>query len=148
MAVYPYGMMPTIVRRYAEAVKVGGQMLMKEAAAAGHKAIVEATPVDTSLAVSNWQLTLGAPAFGVVKPVVTSVKGSGEASAKSIMKAKGIQTLHGYQTGSIFITNKVPYIGYIEHGSRTIRPYGMVAKGLQAMRVRVKEMAVLDKRKV
>ncbi len=148
MAVYPYGMMPTIVGRYAEAVKVGSQMLMKEVAAAGHKAIVEATPVDTSLAVSNWQVTLGSPAFGVIKPVTASSKGSGEAQAKSLTKAKGIKVLHGYQKGSIFITNKVPYIGYIENGSRTIRPHGMVAKGLQAMRVRVKEMAVLDKRKV
>ena len=148
MAVYPYGSMPTLVNSLRSAVKVGAQMIMKEVAAAGHKAMVDAMPVDTALAVSNWIVKLGSPAYGVIKPHVTSIRGSGAGQAKSITKARGIAVLHGYQTGSIFISNKVPYMGYIERGSRTIRPHAPVAKGLQAMRVRVKEMAVIDKRKM
>lgn len=83
--------------------------------------IIVKTPVDTGRARGNWQITINAPATGVIE--VTGGKSSGdEALTKG---SKKISSVKGFVT--IFITNNVDYIGFLEEGSSDQAPKGMVA---------------------
>lgn len=71
----------------------------------------EGTPVDTSQALSNWQVGLGSPIDAKIPPLVPGSKGStqGESSAAAIAIAE--QTLALKKPGeTIYISNALPYI--------------------------------------
>ena len=145
MGVYDFSQLPTVVDSYVKALQVGIDAAVIAIATDGLNAIVDATPVDTTLAVSNWQMQPYTPATGTVGPhVAGSVKGSGAGSARAISKARGRGAIAGYKgpDKSIYITNNVPYIGVLEHGDSKHRPSGMVSKGLQAMSLRARSIRI------
>lgn len=75
--------------------------------------IIIKTPVDTGRARNNWQVTINEPATGE--------KNDTQASAS------GVSTINNVLIGqTIFITNNVPYIIFLEEGSSGQAPAGMV----------------------
>lgn len=146
MGVHNYNQMGSVLRSAAAKTRVLGATIVRLVATRGHEVIVEQTSVDTSRAVSNWRVGVGyAPAGEVSARVVGSVKGSGGPAAKALTISAGRGVIAGYMGPmGIFISNNVPYIGVIEYGTTNRRPVGMVAKGLQAMRIRASGIVITN----
>jgi hypothetical protein len=147
MPTYPFDQMPKVVATWGEGVKEGMNAAVQSIVEAGLEVIADQTPVDTTRAVSNWQVTVGGPAGGEVAPHVKgSVGGSGASAARSVTKSRGKAAMAGYKGGkAAYITNNVPYIGVLEYGDAKHRPTGMVAKGLQAMGARAISITIIKK---
>jgi len=78
------------------------------------------TPVDTGRARGNWQLTIDDPA------VLEKYSDRPIEEGMATLKTLGI-----FQV--VFITNNVPYIVYLEKGSSSQAPNGMVEITLQEL---------------
>jgi hypothetical protein len=94
--------------------------------------VVLRTPVRTGRARANWQTTIGAPAAGEI----SWDKDSPDAAAPSAIDA-GSQRLNGQEARmmldgdlTIFLTNNLPYIDALEHGSSLQAPEGMVRQAV------------------
>lgn len=71
----------------------------------------EGTPVDTSKALSNFQVGLGTPVSDVIGPLVPGQKGSTQAASSTAALAIAAETLTLKKPGeTIYISNALPYI--------------------------------------
>jgi hypothetical protein len=71
----------------------------------------EGTPVDTSQALSNWQVGLNSPVDDRIPPLVPGQKGSTQAASSTAALAIAEQTLLLKKAGeTIYISNALPYI--------------------------------------
>lgn len=104
------------------AVKVASEIL---------KDLLNVTPVDTSKALSNWQIGLGSPPDARLKPYFPGLGGSTqEASANAALKA-GLDVLKGKKAGvTIYITNNLPYIRRLNDGYSKQAPAGFVERAV------------------
>lgn len=76
-----------------------------------------ATPVDTSRALSNWQLSVGFPKFREVEPYYMGQAGSTkEASASETVRAAEESVKNKKPGQAVFITNNVDYMEYLAKG--------------------------------
>jgi hypothetical protein len=143
--ILPFEMLPGYVDTYSKEIQVGADKATQLIADAGIDAIVDNTPVDTSLLVSNWQAGIGAPKTGTIAPLVAgSIKGSGAGSARGLAKSIAHGVIASQSRGrSIYITNNIEYAGVNEYGDEKHRPAGMVSKGLQAMRLRASSITLM-----
>ncbi len=91
-----------------------------------HSAIVLATPVDTGLARGNWQVTLDAPANGVVTLLSPSGREAIEEGKNAINSYVG-----GSQRSSLYISNLLPYIVPLNEGHSKQAPVGFVETAIQ-----------------
>lgn len=95
--------------------------------------LIETTPVDTGWARANWVPAIGQP--------VRDPAGSPEA-VNTAEQNSGISGLLRYQRerGSVFISNNVPYIIYLNAGSSAQAPSGFVEnaidRGIATVRAR------------
>jgi hypothetical protein len=87
--------------------------------------IIEATPIDTGWARSNWFVVFGEGKDISYNPNI------------SIATAKNLQTFYLYKMlewdrdkGEIYIVNNVPYISYLNEGSSDQAPSGFVQKAI------------------
>jgi hypothetical protein len=145
VATYPFSSMPTVVSKMSEAMSKAIDVAVVLIAQDGISAMIDATPVDTTLAVSNWQITKNGPSSQTLEPIVKgSVKGSGAQAARNVAKTRAAGKLTGYKGAkTVWITNNVPYISVLEYGDVKHRPSGMVSKGLQAMAVRASSIQII-----
>jgi len=87
------------------------------------------TPVDTGLAQWNWQLTVGAPAQGIL-PL-----SAGGVSVAAVMERESTKLDGIPPFSNLFITNNVEYISFLEYVRRSAQhPEGMVEVTLTEMR--------------
>jgi hypothetical protein len=136
--------MPSVLDRYAKSFTGAIEEAVKLIAVPGFETIVDATPVDTALAVSNWKVTLDAPFEGIRTPFVKSVKGSGAGPARAAVKGEAYARIQGFQIDrTVFITNNVPYIVYLDQGSPTTVASNMVARGVQTMQKVAKSIRIV-----
>src|SRR5436190_590908 len=107
--------MSTVVKSYSRAVTRAGEEAVKLIATDGIVAIVDATPVDSTKAVSNWKVAHGSAFSGIVGPRIPGSKaGSGAGAAKNAMKAEGKGRIKFFKSAvSMYISNRVPYIGLL-----------------------------------
>jgi hypothetical protein len=90
--------------------------------------LVRVTPVDTSRAVSNWQVTIGTPALTARGAFFAGAKGSTYDQSADTVMAFGRAMLEAKKPGEpIYITNVLPYIKYLDLGSSTSFPGGFLA---------------------
>jgi hypothetical protein len=87
--------------------------------------IIEATPIDTGWARSNWFVVFGADKEINYNPNI------------SVETAKNLQTFYLYKMlewdrdkGEIYIVNNVPYIGRLNNGYSKQAPSGFVEKAI------------------
>jgi hypothetical protein len=86
--------------------------------------IVKDTPVDTGRARGNWQSSVGGQKTGTID------RTSGEEAVQ-----EGAQETQRIRLGDTsFIQNNLEYIGFLEDGSSTQAPQGMVSVNLQRLR--------------
>lgn len=89
------------------------------------------TPVDTSQALSNWDVTIGAPADDPHGPYFAGKHGSTfkQSAAQTVATAK--ETLKGKKPGQpIYISNNLPYIRILNDGTHSQQPGGFVERAL------------------
>lgn len=87
------------------------------------------TPVDTGWARVNWVPTIGSPFSGTAGTRKQAESGSIDRSTS----AAGEASLLGYKLarGQVFISNNVPYIGFLNNGSSKQAPRGFVQRAIQ-----------------
>lgn len=91
--------------------------------------LLQHTPVDTSNAVSNWQVGLGVPVPGAIPPFFVGSKGSTAAASIAAARDAAMRRLAGKKPGeSIFISNCAPYIVELNDGSSRQEPAGFVER--------------------
>ena len=97
----------------------------------------ESTPVDTSRAISNWQVNIGSPMPGFIKPHFAGHKGStyGPSLTKTVGIAAGKIAVRRFGQ-PVFISNNAHYIRKLNQGTSRQAPEMFV------------EMAVLRARKM
>src|SRR5687768_17574214 len=89
------------------------------------------TPVDTSQALSNWDVTLDSPAVGKHGPHFPGESGSTyrASAAETLSQAKAI--LKTKKPGQrIFITNNQPYINRLNEGHSKQVPAGFIERAV------------------
>ena len=98
------------------------------------------TPVDTSQALSNWQISLGSNKAEWILPYYTGRKGSTQlASAKASVEVAKYELEKKKPGETIFIANMVDYIEKLNDGSSTQQPAGFVERSM------LKGQKVIDK---
>lgn len=145
MGVHDISQLPVVMQRYAKSLPLAIEEAVKMIAQPGFNTMVDATPVDTTTAVSNWVVTHGSP-NSIFRParVPGSIKGSGAGAAKSGVKADGRMQISFYKLSTpMFIANVTPYIGYLEHGGPNIGPHNMVGQGVRVMMRTAKSIRIL-----
>lgn len=89
------------------------------------------TPVDTSKAISNWQVDLNKEPSNRIEPHYPGSHGStfSASAGETLSKAKMI--LRNKKPGSvIYITNNLPYIQKLNEGSSKQEPAGFVERAI------------------
>lgn len=87
--------------------------------------VVFLTPVDTGRARGNWQLTIAQPATEQIPVVKGSTPDPVSAGANTLGRLNELDI--------VYISNNVPYIGFLERGSSDQAPGGMVAVTLGSL---------------
>lgn len=100
--------------------------------------LVAVTPVDTSEAISNWQVTLGIPSAAPRLPHFTGVRGSTRNASSKKAVSEGLSELAEKQPGQpVFLSNTAKHIVDLDNGSSAQFPGGFVPIALITFRVAV-----------
>jgi hypothetical protein len=121
--------LPIVVERVAKLHAKGVESVIKRAAKAALKSLVNGTPVDTGRARSNWQVELDGTIVGEVEPFAPGSKlGISErANARAAISAGNIVIDRFSEANiAIFIGNNVPYIGLLNDGHSDQQPGAFV----------------------
>lgn len=123
---------------------------IRRAALAADQAAVFATPVDTGRARANWVVSLGSASSAQGRQSATRTGGRGTDQRQSANAQRAIaagerviaQWAPG--KGSIFISNGVPYIQELEHGSSAqAAPHEMTSQAIAAARAELRRGGLL-----
>lgn len=80
--------------------------------------LVSVTPVDTSKAESNWQVSLGTPPLSDIPAYVPGKRGSSRSASAEAALAAGETVLGQKKPGeTLYISNVTPYIKELDSGS-------------------------------
>lgn len=111
----------------AKAINKEGTAKLNEVALVILARLVYVTPVDTSRALSNWQIGLGAPVLSAIEPFYTGEAGSTkDASAKAAIHAAKAVLLTRLPGQSIYLSNALPYIERLNNNHSPQAPAGFV----------------------
>lgn len=103
-------------------------------------ALVYDTPVDTSKALSNWQVTLGSASSTSIPPHALGVGGSTRAVSADTAIRLAQAVLAGKQPGqTIYISNGLPYIRRLNSGWSKQHPGAFVEAAILLARNYVRE---------
>lgn len=93
--------------------------------------LIEVTPVDTSQALSNWQIGLGTPVSSTIPPYVPGTLGYTAIASQSAAIEAAQSALQGKQPGqTIYISNNLDYIQALDDGSSQQEPANFVARAV------------------
>lgn len=100
--------------------------------------MVEVTPVDTTEALSNWQVNLNNPAADALPPHAPGHRGSTRGASADKTLAEGRAELQYKKPGQpIFMSNLAGHIAELDDGSSTQFPGGFIPRALIAFRLGV-----------
>ena len=97
------------------------ETVARKIAITAYRRIIMRTPVKTGKARGNWQCTIGSPAIGAWGHNAPS----GGAPSQRVLAMGGAWA--PLSPTAFYLTNNLPYIGRLEHGSSKQAPAGMVA---------------------
>jgi hypothetical protein len=93
--------------------------------------LVNVTPVDTSQALSNWQVSLVSPVNGSIPPYVPGEGGSTQGISAAAALAEARAMLKTKKPGQvIYISNVLRYIQRLNDGSSKQAPAGFVERAV------------------
>lgn len=89
--------------------------------------LIQRTPVDTTAALSNWQVTLDSPYSSFRDPYVPGYLGYTAAASGREVRMAALAALEKKKPGqTIYITNNAPYIRALNSGTSKQDPGGFV----------------------
>ncbi len=134
--------------RLARGVEVATLTVTKEQALDVQYQLAKETPVDVGTARSNWRISIGRPLIGRIGAYVPygsryrkpygSGGNIGEGANLAGVMAQGRARLASYKTGSIYVTNALPYIGPLDDGHSKQAAPGFIARAVYAATVQTK----------
>lgn len=93
--------------------------------------LADVTPVDTSNAISNWQIGLGAPVSSEREPYYPGHKGSTESMSEDATVIAARIKLKGKKPKQkVYLSNLAPYIVDLDGGSSLQEPGGFVKRAV------------------
>jgi HK97 gp10 family phage protein len=102
--------------------------------------LAESTPVDTSKAVSNWQVSIITPETREIDAHILGRKGSSKDMSIEIVRMEAKNTLSAKIAGdSIFITNNADYIADLNNGTSIQAPAGFIEASIMRAKQRLKK---------
>jgi len=93
------------------------------------QSLTSATPVDTGFARSAWTPSTGSPADAALQPPSDDVVKREQAAsqlASNEGRARNIANGYRFRQGNVFLSNGVPYIGFLNAGSSSQAPANFV----------------------
>lgn len=134
--------------RLAKGVEVATLTVTKEQALDVQYELAKNTPVDVGTARSNWRISIGRPLVGRISaysPFPSRHRkpyGSGGSRSEGANLAgvttQGRNRLKSYKSGSIYVTNALPYIGPLDRGHSRQSKSGFIARAVLAATTRTK----------
>lgn len=110
---------------------------IRKAALAADQAAVLATPVDTGRARANWIVTTGSPSEEADRPPDKSGQSAISEGSATIASVR--------PEDAVFIANNVEYIAFLENGSSSQAPNGMLEQARKAAERVIKGARVLKR---
>lgn len=108
-----------------------------------HQRLVEVTPVDTTNAVSNWDLTLYFPNLSEHDPYFPGFLGSTATLSRGATLREGLAELKAKKPGEpIFIANNVDYILDLNAGTSKQAPPGFVEEAILVGKIHARTFKV------
>lgn len=105
--------------------------------------LVFQTPVDSSQALSNWQVALNNPSDDKIPPYFPGEKGSTQRASASAALTSAKAVLAGKKPGDkIYISNTFPYINRLNEGYSGQAPSGFVERAVLIGRKRAKNVNI------
>lgn len=93
--------------------------------------LLEDTPVDTSAALSNWQVSVGVATRSVIPAYISGDRGSTQSQSIKTALLVGTGRLKSVKPGeTIYISNNIRYISGLNRGDSTQAPKGFVQAAL------------------
>ena len=130
------------MRERAKGLEEIGSQLSIDGTTAMLKEMVEVSPVDTSIALSNWQVSLNNPVANEISAHYVGRHGSSRAASSNEAIAEGVGELQYKKPGQpVFLSNIVNYISDLDDGSSTQFPGGFIPRALIVFRLAVRESA-------
>lgn len=137
------------IRLYANKAGEFGDTAVKAASRNVLLELAAATPVDTGLAVSNWQVALGDTPTGELPAYAPGQKGSTADTNRLAMLEAGIAVIDSYQSGlgknsgaGVHIANNAKHIGALNDGHSKQAPANFVEMAVAAGRRAVQNLRV------
>ena len=137
MPVFPFESLAPRMNALGRLMPKIGTKLVRDVSRGIGATVVDTTPVDTGLARSNWQASLNAPVGMIHAYAEGNNLGIAETANASAAKAQQRQVIESFDAlkhQKVVISNRVPYIGFLDRGSRNTRASNIVAQGLQTGR--------------
>lgn len=114
------------VDKFADSIGVEVATVVKKLSFDIFADVVVGTPVDTGRAMNNWVISIGSPSREV------NDRGGPESSVKAARISEATGTLASLQPfNTVWISNNLPYIGFLEEGSSKQAPSGWVERAIQ-----------------
>jgi hypothetical protein len=111
----------------AERVPLSGNRVAVQVATALEQQLVVETPVDTSKALSNWQVATGEQPQAPIPPYFAGLQGSTRASSAEAAINAANAALRAKKPGSsVWVSNLLPYIQRLNQGWSKQAPAGYV----------------------
>lgn len=117
------------LHQWAEKVQMNIEKAVRVAAIDLAGKIIKATPVDTGTAKGNWNIAINNPDLSTDKPP----------DKNRSLRPGDVPKVRLDQ--KIIISNNLPYIGKLEHGSSKQAPAGMVAVSISGWQETVAQVA-------
>lgn len=124
------------MRKRSKALDGLANTVVIESTSAMLRELVEVTPVDTSEAVSSWEVGIGQRPVAARDPFFSGRRGStrGASSAKAI--EEGLAAINAKRPGqSVYLSNAAPHIADLDRGSSTQFAGGFINRSLVVFRV-------------
>jgi len=135
----------TNMRKRAAALNNGASQLAVKTASTILTDLVHVTPVDTSQALSNWQVELDAPVESKIGPYFPGKQGSTQGVSSDAALAAGLAVLATKKPGQpIYISNVLPYIGRLNEGSSKQAPAGFVERAILLARRSTENAKIME----
>lgn len=119
------------LKRLAKTIPVNVQRNLAQTVLVIDQALVTSTPVDTGRARSNWIVGAG-PSTEAIDAYVKGAKGStGAANTEAALK-QAQDFLDSTSLSTIYISNNLSYIQFLNEGSSAQAPAGFIEAAVQA----------------
>lgn len=134
------------VNRISRQISDQSAKYVKAAARAVLVDLAKITPVDTSLAVSNWTVGIGYSPVNLIPPHVPGSKGSTAAASRAQTIAYGRQMINMYKSRQVLhISNNIDYITLLNQGSSPQASAGFVERAVMKGNLATKKVKLILK---